>query len=135
MSYWETQEKGHLMKHHLIPLAASVVLFAGAAQACPHQTADSSDASGKIILAQATGSGGSTSGGGSAEPGKMDPRKAPPNAPEGPKGAGGTAADPMTTGTIPTTPPGVGSNNRGTGGSNTDSGPLDPRKTPPNAPQ
>lgn len=122
------------MKQHIISLAASVALFAGAAQACERQAAADIGSSGEFILAQAGASGGSTSGGGNAEPGKLDPRKAPPNAPEGPRGAGGTAADPMTTGTIPTTPPAVDSNNSGSGGSNSDSGPIDPRRTPPNAP-
>jgi hypothetical protein len=127
------------MKHHLILLAASVALFAGSSQAGERQTADNSSLSGEFILAQASGGtggstgSGSTSGGGSADPGQIDPRQAPPNAPGGPRGAGGTAAEPSTTGSIPATPPAVGNNNAGSGGSSTDT-PIDPRATPPNAP-
>jgi hypothetical protein len=122
------------MKQHLITLAASMALFAGAAQAaCQQQSVDNSASSGRIILAQASGSGSSGSSTGATEPGNLNPHLAPPNSPEGPKGAGGTA-DPMTTGTIPATPPAVGSNNAGSGGSNTGDAPLTPGRTPPNAP-
>jgi hypothetical protein len=123
------------MKQHLITLAASMALFAGAAQAdCQQQSVDNSASSGRIILAQASGSGSSGSSTGATEPGNLNPHLAPPNSPEGPKGAGGTAAVPMTTGTIPATPPAVGSNNAGSGGSNTGDAPLTPGRTPPNAP-
>jgi hypothetical protein len=126
------------MKLHIISLVASTALLAGASQACERPTVDNSASSSMIILAQAGGStggsstGGSTSGGGSAEPGQVDPRKAPPNAPEGPKGAGGTAGGTSAGGSTAGTPA-VGSN-AGTGGTSGDAGPIDPRKSPPNAP-
>jgi hypothetical protein len=125
------------MKHHLRLLVASTALIAVGVTASNAPAADYSSPSAQIILAQASGGAStgnnSTSGGGSAEPGQVDPRLAPPNAPEGPKGAGGTAG-PETTGSIPDSSPSVDSNNSGSGGSNSDSGPLDPRRTPPNAP-
>jgi hypothetical protein len=129
------------MKPHVISLAALMALCAGSAQACERQTTADIGSSGNIILAQAGGStsggssGNSTSGGGTAAPGEVNPRLAPPNAPEGPRGAGGTAGpQPGTTGTTGAAPA-IGNNNTGTGGTNTDSGPIDPRATPPNTKQ
>lgn len=125
------------MKRHLNLLVASTAFLAVGVAVSNARATDYSGPPAKIILAQASGGAStgnsSTSGGGSAEPGQVDPRLAPPNAPEGPKGAGGTAG-PETTGSIPGSSPSVDSNNSGSGGSNSDSGPLDPRRTPPNAP-
>lgn len=123
------------MKRFLISFAASTALFAAAAHACPQQTANNSAAlsSGKIILAQATGNGNSAGTGGAS--GSTRPKEPSPlngfNAPA----AGSTADKPMEpapgAGTAESTP---GSNNAGSGGASGDSGPIDPRKTPPNGP-
>src|SRR5688572_7079390 len=109
---------------HLISLAASIALFTGAAQACEQQTADNAGVSAQIILAQAGGGstgGGSTGGGGGAGAAtNIDPRAGGPTVPSGTPGT-----PPAVTGSTGAAPA-VGSNNTGSGGTNTDGGPIDP---------